>query len=123
MPPANRHADATLSERLSRLALSVIVLAILTVFVANIAEPCRMARDTHDQVAQLREQVRALRARNDAAERLLESLRTRRGVEIEARNQHLVRPSETPVRVRYRREGSDATQAAADGRAASGQLP
>jgi len=122
MPWVADNRPSVLSERISRLSLAGVVVLMLAAFAVKAAEPYQLGRQTSAQVRELRERVRILRARNDADEQRLASLQTSRGVEIEARKQHFIRPTEVPVRVIFG-EAADGKPAARAGLSAASQRP
>jgi hypothetical protein len=60
-----------------------------------------MARQARAEAKSLEDEVARLEAQNALAERRLEALQTDRGIEVEARKHHYIRPWEVPVRVVY----------------------
>jgi len=113
---------SVLWERVSRLSLAGVVVLILAAFAVKAAEPYQLGRETSSQVRELRERVRTLQAQNDASEERLASLQTSRGIEIEARKQHFIRPDEVPVRVIFE-EAADGKPAAHVTRSGASQRP
>lgn len=88
-------------DRHARLALTIIVGVVVIVFVLKTAEPYRMARQAQAEAQELSSRVKGLQQANELSERKLRSLQSPRGIEIEARRQHYIRPTEVPVRVAY----------------------
>ncbi len=110
-PMAGGRAQLERWDRLSTVLLLAIVGLVGTAFSLKVAEPYRMGRDMVRTNESLRGQVESLAAENDALEAELRDLNTPRGIEIEARRQHYIRPWEKPVRVTYTRPDGEALRA------------
>lgn len=93
-----RPRKLSLADRLSNYALVAVVLLIAALFVAKAAPVYRMGHEMRQKTAELQARVAALQEANKAAEAELRGLQTSRGIEIEARKQFYIRPTEIPVR-------------------------
>ncbi len=89
------------SDNRARLALFIILGLIMAVFILKTAEPFRMGRQARAEAQELAGQVEELERRNEISEQRLEALQSNRGIEIEARKHHYIRPTEVPVQVAY----------------------
>ncbi|MDI9600990.1 MAG: septum formation initiator family protein [Acidobacteriota bacterium] len=89
------------SDSRARLALTIVLVLIAVVFIQKTAKPYHMGRQARAEAQELAGQVEELKRQNEISEQRLEALQSKRGIEIEARKHHYIRPTEVPVQVAY----------------------
>ena len=88
------------SDSRARLALTIVLVLIAVVFIQKTAKPYHMGRQARAEAQELAGQVEELKRQNEISEQRLEALQSERGIEIEARKHHYIRPTEFPFRSR-----------------------